>query len=163
MTMHQPLKSTGFTIIELIIVIVIIGILASITLISYSGVTQRTNNAAAEQAARSAVGEIEAYNAATGSFPYDISLLTSDSSAEYYIAPTVATFTLSSTQPASTIEVKYIKCGKTPNTIQSDISTDNSNITGARVYYWTYTGTPNADSYVSAGNDIGAGVACPAS
>jgi prepilin-type N-terminal cleavage/methylation domain-containing protein len=159
---HSP-KAYGFTIIELLIVIVIIGILASITLISYSGVTQRANNTSAEQAARAAAGELETYNSATGSLPYDVSLLTSDSSADYYVAPTIATFTLGATQPASTIEVKYIKCGTTPNTTQSDITAGNANITGARVHYWTYTGTPNADNYISVGNDIGTGVACPAS
>lgn len=153
----------GFTIIELLIVIVIIGILASITLVSYSGVTQRANNTSAEQAARSAAGELETYNSATGSFPYDTSVLTSDSSADYYIAPTVATFTLGTTQPATSIEVKFIKCGTTPNATQADIAVGNANITGARVHYWTYTGTPNADNYVSVGNDIGTGVACPAS
>jgi prepilin-type N-terminal cleavage/methylation domain-containing protein len=153
----------GFTIIELLIVIVIIGILASITLVSYSGVTQRANNASAEQAARTAAGEIESYNSVTGSYPYDTSVLTSDSSAEYYVAPTVATFTLGSTQPASTIEVKFIKCGTTPNSTQANIAIGNANITGARIHYWTYTGTPNASSYISVGNDIGTGVACPAS
>jgi prepilin-type N-terminal cleavage/methylation domain-containing protein len=163
MALLQSLKSTGFTIIELLIVIVIIGILASITIVSYSGVTQRTNNTSAEQAAQSAAGKLETYNSTTGSFPYDISALTSDPSAEYYIAPAVATFTLATTQPDTTIEVKYIKCGTTPNAAQSDIAVGNANITGARVHYWTYTGTPNADSYVSAGNDIGTGVACPAS
>jgi type IV pilus assembly protein PilA len=163
MSTFQIQNTRGFTVIELLIVIVIIGILASITIVSYSGVTQRTNNASAEQAAQSAAGKLESYNSATGSFPYDISALTSDPSAEYYIAPAVASFTLETTQPDTTTEVKFIKCGTTPNASQSDIAIGNGNITGARVYYWTYTGTPNANNYVSAGNDIGAGVACPTS
>lgn len=156
-----PSASKGFTIIELLIVIVIIGILAAITLVSYSGVTQRTNNSSAEQAAQAVARKLETYNSATGSFPAAISSLTGDSSKDYYIAPSVATFTLGSTEPSSPSTVKYLKCGTTPNTSQSDITT--TNITGARVYYWTYTGTPNANSYVSAGNDIGSGVICPSS
>lgn len=156
-------NSRGFTIIELLIVIVIIGILAAITIVSYSGVTQRTNNTSAEQAAQSVARKLETYNSATGSFPYTTTALTSDPSKDYYIGPTVATFTLGSTEPATPIDVKFLKCGTAPNAVQSDISVGNSNITGARIYYWTYTGTPNASHYVAAGNDIGAGVACPTS
>lgn len=39
-------KAYGFTIVELLIVIVIIAILASITLVSYNGITKRANQAA---------------------------------------------------------------------------------------------------------------------
>lgn len=37
-------KQTGFTIIELLIVIVVIGILAAITIVAYNGVQQRSRN-----------------------------------------------------------------------------------------------------------------------
>ena len=37
-------KQTGFTIVELLIVIVIIGILAAITVVAYSNIQQRANN-----------------------------------------------------------------------------------------------------------------------
>lgn len=38
-------KQTGFTIVELLIVIVVIAILASITIVAYNGIQQRTRNA----------------------------------------------------------------------------------------------------------------------
>lgn len=37
-------RSSGFTIVELLIVIVIIGILAALVIVSYNGMQQRTNN-----------------------------------------------------------------------------------------------------------------------
>lgn len=41
----------GFTIVELLIVIVVIGILASITIVAYSGITQRAHDAVTRSAA----------------------------------------------------------------------------------------------------------------
>ncbi|MDB5161772.1 MAG: hypothetical protein JWM52_280 [Candidatus Saccharibacteria bacterium] len=151
----------GFTIIELLIVIVIIGILASITIISYTGVTQRTNTSNAAAAAQSVAQKVIVYNSETGTYPYAGSDLSIDSTKPYYLAPTVATYTLSSTQPSTPNDVKYVKCGTTPNSAQTDITLANHNITGIRLYYWTYNGTPNANSYIAAGNDSGAGVVCP--
>ena len=38
-------KKSGFTIVELLIVIVVIGILAAITIVSYNGIQNRSKNA----------------------------------------------------------------------------------------------------------------------
>lgn len=45
--MRQSNKQIGFTIVELLIVIVVIGILATITIVAYSGIQQRANVATA--------------------------------------------------------------------------------------------------------------------
>lgn len=42
----KNIRTSGFTIVELLVVIVVIGILASITVVAYSGVQDRTNNVA---------------------------------------------------------------------------------------------------------------------
>jgi general secretion pathway protein G len=42
----QTNKQTGFTIVELLIVIVVIGILAAITLVAYNGLQDRANDSA---------------------------------------------------------------------------------------------------------------------
>ena len=65
----------GFTIVELLVVIVVIGILAAITMVSYNGVTNKAKTAQAQSNANSAIQVINIYQADTaggnGSFPAD--------------------------------------------------------------------------------------------
>ena len=51
----------GFTIVELLVVIVVIGILAAITIVSYTGITARANTAAGQSEANAAVAKINTY------------------------------------------------------------------------------------------------------
>ena len=51
----------GFTIVELLIVIVVIGILAGITIVAYNGIQDRAKISAAQSAVSQAVKKIEAY------------------------------------------------------------------------------------------------------
>ena len=63
-------KDRGFTIVELLIVIVVIGILAAIVVVAYVGITQRANSSAAKSNAESVRKVAEAYNADTGAGSY---------------------------------------------------------------------------------------------
>lgn len=62
-------RTSGFTIVELLIVIVVIGILAAITIVAYSGVQARAEKSKIVAAAASAVKALTAYQAINGSYP----------------------------------------------------------------------------------------------
>lgn len=59
----------GFTIVELLIVIVIIGILAAIVIVAYTGITQRAKASSAQSNAKSILDLAEVINADNGSYP----------------------------------------------------------------------------------------------
>lgn len=58
-------KNRGFTIVELLVVIVVIAILAAITIVSYTGITARANASKALANAQTIVSVAEAINADT--------------------------------------------------------------------------------------------------
>lgn len=65
-------NSKGFTIVELLIVIVVIAILATITIVAYNGIQNRAHTTAQKTAAENLAKKVEAYNAINSAYPkYD--------------------------------------------------------------------------------------------
>ena len=62
-------KERGFTIVELLVVIVVIGILAAITIVSYTGITTRANASANKQNASSVLAAVQSFYADNSTFP----------------------------------------------------------------------------------------------
>jgi prepilin-type N-terminal cleavage/methylation domain-containing protein len=62
-------RQTGFTIVELLIVIVVIGILAAITIVSFNGVTAKAYNAKVQAGVNAYAKAINSYNAEKGAWP----------------------------------------------------------------------------------------------
>lgn len=62
-------KQTGFTIVELLIVIVVIGILAAITIVAYNGIQDRANNTARYNELKAWQKTFEIYKAQEGQYP----------------------------------------------------------------------------------------------
>lgn len=63
----------GFTIVELLIVIVVIAILAAVTIVGYIGVSQRATESMLKSEVRSAAQQIELYKTENGSNPASLS------------------------------------------------------------------------------------------
>ena len=69
-------KQKGFTIVELLIVVVVIAILAAITIVSFNGIQTRAFNARVLSDIKSVQQIVEAYNVINGSYPSTGSLNT---------------------------------------------------------------------------------------
>ena len=67
--MTKQIKSKGFTIVELLIVIVVIAILAAITIVAYNGIQNRAHTTAQKTAAENMAKKIESYNAIKSAYP----------------------------------------------------------------------------------------------
>lgn len=61
-------KERGFTIVELLIVIVVIAILAAITIVAYNGIQNRARTSSGQSLANTIVKKIEALNSIKGTY-----------------------------------------------------------------------------------------------
>lgn len=104
-----PLRTPGFTIVELLIVIVVIAILAAITIVAYNGIQQRARDSAATQLAAQAGHKILTYQALNGTYPPDLDSaeITDTSSLQYSVNNTAnpATFCVTGTSGSSSFFV----------------------------------------------------------
>ncbi len=62
-------NTAGFTIVELLIVVVVIAILAAIAIVAYNGITQRSKESALKSELKSNVGKIESIAVTSGDYP----------------------------------------------------------------------------------------------
>ena len=67
--MSLKTKQQGFTIVELLIVIVVIGILAALVITTFTGIQQRARNTERETDIKALHGQVEAYYAQNGYYP----------------------------------------------------------------------------------------------
>lgn len=71
-------KQSGFTIVELLIVIVVIGILAALVITTFSGIQQKGRNTERTTDVQAVASQLEAYYAKGGSYPALAEIDTSD-------------------------------------------------------------------------------------
>ena len=72
---HQMINrntKAGFTIVELLIVVVIIAVLAAITIVAYNGMQNRAKNSAAKSTAATVSKKVQTYHTLKGSYPAGI-------------------------------------------------------------------------------------------
>lgn len=145
----------GFTIVELLIVIVVIAILAAITIVAYNGVTARSNTTANQATASTVLKKVEAYNAEVGSYPAGPTGLTSAATSTSYNLTGVTfdgTAFATGNTPAANTEVTYYKCGVGAAGAATSAATVTV-VSGAQVGYWNYT--TGAASLLSTGQTSG--------
>ena len=126
-------KSQGFTIVELLIVVVVIAILAAITIVSYNGINNRANQSASKSTASTVQKKAELYYSEEGSYPTGANLTGAAATKSY---SGISTSTLGTpTADNGKTTVAYTPCGTAPHT-------------GATIDYWHYgaTGGTNTPS-----------------
>lgn len=69
MISFKKARSSGFTIVELLIVIVVIGILAALVVVTYNGIQQKARDTERKTDINAIHGQLEAYNAQNGKYP----------------------------------------------------------------------------------------------
>ena len=128
----KNIKNQGFTLVELLIVIVIIAILTVVSLVAYNGLQNQAKTSAAKSTVDTVAKKAELYNTEEGKYPTQLSdLTTADTKKSYYIAAANVTELGSSAFGSSTptTTVKYEKCP----------TTGTGDPTGAKIEYYNYS------------------------
>lgn len=132
----KNIKNQGFTLVELLIVIVIIAILTVVSLVAYNGLQNQAKTSAAKSAADAVAKKAELYNTAKSKYPANLGVLTSktvgtssdsQTGEPYYLdANTVESGSLS-TRPEKANTIEYVPCPAT------------GDATGAHVKYYNFS------------------------
>jgi prepilin-type N-terminal cleavage/methylation domain-containing protein len=133
-------KDRGFTIVELLIVIVVIAILAAIVIVAYNGVQKRANASTAKSNAESVQKVAEAYAADT-----------SAGNGTYTSAATLSSWSGGITRIPSGVTVNSLTLTATQADGKTIQYLPNSGGTGGCIAYWDASLTTPAAVYVYAG------------
>lgn len=144
MSLVRRIKQTsekGFTIVELLIVIVVIGILATITIVSFNGIQNRAKTTKSQSNAGAIQDSAEGYNADIGGYPVTLAALKATTN----VVPVPASISVvsNSGNPLAATPVTSLTAANGGTTIQYDYVIGG---TGARIVYWDFgTSKPSAN------------------
>lgn len=150
MTLKNQLnKERGFTIVELLIVIVVIAILAAITIVSYNGIQNRAKATSGQNLAGQIVTKVKSFNTVLSAYPTHAQL-TSNDAVTGNTTPT-ATQTIDVAKVDSPGNVKdgsaFTALSGTTGTVPTATDFNSgkdvyyrkcAGTTGAQVFWWDY-------------------------
>lgn len=135
-------RQRGFTIVELLIVIVVIAILASITIVSYTGISQRAKTSHSLTTAEQVRTKAVIWNSMLDSYP-DLAQLRTNSLTPTDIdtpggeaGPIEAKLSNPSVAMGATLDVVRADDGKT---VFYEPCWDGTRFSGATIEYWNYS------------------------
>lgn len=131
-------KNSGFTIVELLIVIVVIAILAAISIVAYSGIQNRAKTSSGEQLAAQVEKKAQAYYTVKGLYPLNAAAFTDAEAKEAELEGNVTLLTAEVTQNTADNgnAVGYEACdGATAAATAADV-------TGVIISYWDFASNP---------------------
>jgi prepilin-type N-terminal cleavage/methylation domain-containing protein len=156
-------KERGFTIVELLIVIVVIAILAAISIVAYNGIQNRANDSAVQSDLANFAKKIQVYRVYNDEYPATAAQL-DDSNVDWRASTgAYATDTQNAyycTQPATSINDAYVILGKSKSgTIFYVSSTGSGTVAGSTVSVTntcnvigiTYAAGPPANAFATPG------------
>lgn len=123
-------KNRGFTLVELLIVIVIIAILTVVSLVAYNGLQNQAKTTAAASAAETVGKKAELYNTEFSKYPATLADLTGASSDKSY---SIGTDVLTAT---TATDFTPATAPKEANTVIYKVCTDNK---GGQIIFWDYS------------------------
>ncbi|MCA9336584.1 prepilin-type N-terminal cleavage/methylation domain-containing protein [Candidatus Saccharibacteria bacterium] len=150
--MKFPFRTQGFTIVELLIVVVIIAILAAITIIAYTGLQARANNSAADTLVNNVAKKMHAYYTLAGAYPSNTAAGELVNSLNTYSESRVGTATFTAIPSTATPNTPSAANGKTSLKVElCTAPVTNTPGAGVRLTKYDYTTKAPASTPLSLG------------
>ena len=139
--MSRHTNQKGFTIVELLIVIVVIAILAAISIVAYTGIQSRAKTSSGQQLASQVEKKAQAFYVINNAYPANYAGFAGTSEAALEGIPTgnlLIQGTITSSEGADGKTIAYQPCGTAPHT-------------GARITYFNYSTNASVQKTVGTG------------